>query len=409
MAIVNSQLHLETFIENSQNLPAELVRLLNTIRDLDERSQKLREQLEAKVRECLLKSPQATSAARKSTGEQAREVAEMRAEIEGDHWMLLQFSDEKLALSNQCYDLLDYHLGNLDKEIEAFNSDLIAGERTDADALYEAESFRSKRSRGGDDHRPFGSSKAEAMRRAEEAERVRRAEAEVAAANARQQALLQQQQLQRQQAAAHQLQQEKLLEAEQQAAQHAAEVHQVAVHQASSAANSQQQSFGGGFGQLSLPESAPIATSRIARTQYKHSYKDADPEDDEADGEALEEYLPEEPGLDMSGILSSMDQAVIAAAQPKALPPHLRHYAPQVQAKGRLLTKEDISQRLEGIRAEMWWPDDKSWYLVEIGEVDMGTQQARVIYTTGEIEEISLDEIARDGHLSIIDVQADLW
>jgi hypothetical protein len=49
----------------------------------------------------------------------------MRAEIEGDHWMLLQFSDEKLALSNQCYDLLDYHLGNLDKEIEAFNSDLI--------------------------------------------------------------------------------------------------------------------------------------------------------------------------------------------------------------------------------------------------------------------------------------------
>ncbi len=36
---MSSQIHLENFIESTAALPAELVRLLATIRDLDERSQ----------------------------------------------------------------------------------------------------------------------------------------------------------------------------------------------------------------------------------------------------------------------------------------------------------------------------------------------------------------------------------
>ncbi len=35
--------------------------------------------------------------------------------------------------------------------------------------------------------------------------------------------------------------------------------------------------------------------------------------------------------------------------------------------------------------------------------------QARVIYTTGETEEISLDEIVRDKALSLITSQQNLW
>lgn len=36
---MTSQIHLENFVETSSSLPAELVRLLATIKDLDERSQ----------------------------------------------------------------------------------------------------------------------------------------------------------------------------------------------------------------------------------------------------------------------------------------------------------------------------------------------------------------------------------
>lgn len=36
---MTSQIHLENFVESSATLPAELVRLLATIKDLDERSQ----------------------------------------------------------------------------------------------------------------------------------------------------------------------------------------------------------------------------------------------------------------------------------------------------------------------------------------------------------------------------------
>lgn len=35
--------------------------------------------------------------------------------------------------------------------------------------------------------------------------------------------------------------------------------------------------------------------------------------------------------------------------------------------------------------------------------------QATVVYTTGEVEVIDLDEIARDNHLSLIHQQDNLW
>ncbi len=40
-----------------------------------------------------------------------------------------------------------------------------------------------------------------------------------------------------------------------------------------------------------------------------------------------------------------------------------------------MLKHEDISPDLLGVKAEMWWPDDNSWYLVEINKVDLDTKQ----------------------------------
>jgi hypothetical protein len=43
--------------------------------------------------------------------------------------------------------------------------------------------------------------------------------------------------------------------------------------------------------------------------------------------------------------------------------------------QGRPLRDSDIGPGLEGQRAEMFWPDDNLWYLVEVNTVDMRTHQ----------------------------------
>lgn len=76
-----------------------------------------------------------------------------------------------------------------------------------------------------------------------------------------------------------------------------------------------------------------------------------------------------------------------------------------MQALGRLLTHGDISERLKGRRAELYWPDDNLWYLIEIHEVMLDQHKARIMYVTGETEELDLLEIVREGHMSLISEQ----
>ncbi|CAK0764550.1 hypothetical protein CVIRNUC_003169 [Coccomyxa viridis] len=69
---------------------------------------------------------------------------------------------------------------------------------------------------------------------------------------------------------------------------------------------------------------------------------------------------------------------------------------------GRLLTYSDIVPQLKGRQAELFWPDDKMWYLVEIHSIIPSKRTAKIQYTSGEIEELDLDEIIREGHMSLI-------
>lgn len=66
----------------------------------------------------------------------------------------------------------------------------------------------------------------------------------------------------------------------------------------------------------------------------------------------------------------------IASVSPPQLPSRLI-----VQLQGRPLRDSDIGPSLEGQRAEMFWPDDNLWYLVEINSVDMRSHQARRLCT----------------------------
>jgi len=69
---------------------------------------------------------------------------------------------------------------------------------------------------------------------------------------------------------------------------------------------------------------------------------------------------------------------------------------------GRLLTQNDVNLDLRGRQAELFWPDDNLWYLIEIQNVNVRQNQARIMYTDGSTEELELEEIIRDGHMSLI-------
>ena len=69
---------------------------------------------------------------------------------------------------------------------------------------------------------------------------------------------------------------------------------------------------------------------------------------------------------------------------------------------GRLLKENDIGPDLRGRQAELFWPDDNLWYLIEIQNINVKQKQAKIMYTDGSTEELDLEEIIRDGHMSLI-------
>lgn len=70
-------------------------------------------------------------------------------------------------------------------------------------------------------------------------------------------------------------------------------------------------------------------------------------------------------------------------------------------SSGRLATLSDVP-KLKGRRAELYWPDDKKWYLVDMATVTPEDNNAQAMYTSGEVEELDLKEIIQDGHLSLL-------
>lgn len=80
----------------------------------------------------------------------------------------------------------------------------------------------------------------------------------------------------------------------------------------------------------------------------------------------------------------------------------LQTSAAQPQAPGTLLREADVNPSLIGRRAELYWPDDNLWYIIEIQSVDLTTKKAQILYITGESEELDLNEIIKEGHMSLI-------
>lgn len=74
------------------------------------------------------------------------------------------------------------------------------------------------------------------------------------------------------------------------------------------------------------------------------------------------------------------ESAALAPSKAAALPPK---HAPQYIASekplqaGQPLTHSEVNASLAGRQAELLWPDDGKWYLVQIQEVDLETKRAK--------------------------------
>ncbi|KAK9845674.1 hypothetical protein WJX84_006239 [Apatococcus fuscideae] len=86
----------------------------------------------------------------------------------------------------------------------------------------------------------------------------------------------------------------------------------------------------------------------------------------------------------------------------RQIPDGMKQSADNPQAVGRLLTHQDIGHQLKGRQAELFWPDDNLWYLIEISDINLEQHKAQIIYWTGETEELDLEEIVKEGHMSLI-------
>ncbi|KAL2923217.1 PHD finger protein ING2 [Bienertia sinuspersici] len=104
MAIARTGVYVDDYLEYASTLPAELQRLLNTIRELDERSQGMINQTRQHTKFCLGISSQNSRKGYNGENDEA-ELEKLSREIEGIQNNALSLCTEKVLLARQAYDL----------------------------------------------------------------------------------------------------------------------------------------------------------------------------------------------------------------------------------------------------------------------------------------------------------------
>ncbi|XXG83285.1 hypothetical protein AAC387_Pa10g1076 [Persea americana] len=116
MPIARTGVFIDDYLEYSSTLPSELQRLLNTIAELDERSQATINQTRDQTKFCLWLTSQ-TSEKENPEEDDATTFEEMRKEIETNQDNALKLSTEKVSLARAAYDLIDNHIKRLDEDL----------------------------------------------------------------------------------------------------------------------------------------------------------------------------------------------------------------------------------------------------------------------------------------------------
>ncbi|KAJ0014393.1 hypothetical protein Pint_20173 [Pistacia integerrima] len=135
MAIARTGVYVDDYLEYASTLPAELQRLLNTIRELDERSHSMVNQTRQQTKYCLGLATQGPKKGNGSNGNEEEEVMEKtRKDIEANQDNALNLCTEKVLLARQAYELayeacakvdeIDSHIKRLDEDLHNFAEDL---------------------------------------------------------------------------------------------------------------------------------------------------------------------------------------------------------------------------------------------------------------------------------------------
>lgn len=65
------------------------------------------------------------------------------------------------------------------------------------------------------------------------------------------------------------------------------------------------------------------------------------------------------------------------------------------------LADSRVLSRIAPLRAQLYWPDDGMWYKAEVVSLNTRSRSAKVLYATGDVETLSVDEIAQEGHINV--------
>lgn len=122
MAIARTGVYVDDYLEYANTLPGELQRLLNTVRELDERSQGMINQARQQTKQFLEMSSHGSKKGSLEDGEAAQE--KMKKEIESTQDSALSLATEKVLLARQAHDLIDSHIKRLDEDMNYFAEDL---------------------------------------------------------------------------------------------------------------------------------------------------------------------------------------------------------------------------------------------------------------------------------------------
>lgn len=334
--------YLEGYIESTAQLPAELQRILNTIKVLDERSVELSDTIMRAV-EAFLALPQLY----KHKGDEAltNSIKAAEKEIQDKQAMLLQFADEKVGLAQHAYDLLELHCSELLTVLDDFEGEFKANGQFDLE-------FVAPYSLGGPptSDAPRRSHKGEIWDGPNDTPTAGSAPRKHPPGS--------------QKSAAH----KRIRELD----DGSGTPHTAGRHGHGPAHTLSKRKTNQAMGSMAVPGGGPV----------------------------VEELAGGGGGEGSSGVPHGDEQVALSFIN--APPAGLKHahHAPQVP--GRLLTHNDINDELRERHAELYWPADGLWYLIEIQSVDIPSKKAGIVYFTGETEELDLDEIINEGHLSLM-------
>ncbi|KAK2415919.1 PHD finger protein ing2 [Trifolium repens] len=136
MAIARTGVYVDDYLEYANTLPAELQRLLNTVRELDERSQSMINQTRQQTKYCMGFSSHGSKKGNHNHNhnhnynnnymneDDDASIEKMRKEIEANQDSALSLCTEKVLLARQAYELIDSHVKRLDEDLNSFAEDL---------------------------------------------------------------------------------------------------------------------------------------------------------------------------------------------------------------------------------------------------------------------------------------------